>query len=649
MRYSAFISYNHRDRVWAIWLHRALERYSVPARLIGREAPWGKIGQRLPPVFRDRDELATSSDLAASVKAALAESATLVVICSPNSAKSQWVDEEIKTFIAAGREKFIRLIIIDGEPHSSDPARECLPPSLMRDGAPEPLAADARKEGDGREAAKLKLLAGILDVPYDELRQREAARRHKRLVAIALAASVGFFVMAGLTIFALISRADAIQQRQLAERRTITAERTVDFVKGMFKLADPEQASGASITAREIVDRGAAKLDSPDLSREPMVKAELGVTLAEVYGALGLYRKSDALIRRTFSIHHGETATFARQLNALGQSQLRLADYETAERTFRRALTLTGTASASVRSEILVGLGSSLSNLEKYAEADGVLRQALKGDRARGDPVYVAYDLEALGQNHFYEGKLEQAQPLIQEALVLRQRSEGPLSPGVGDNFNMLGQIAYMQHDLPAAERYFRGNLAVDQKVLGPDHPDAGTTMNNLARVLLEQRRFDDAGPLLQQAIAIGKQERGDANAYMAFAYSNLAIVRSHTSKLAEAEALFGQAIAVARAIKHRSLGPSLADLAQVMCATRRTAEGLKLLDEALAATRADYPDDPWRSAWVKNVRGECLIRAGQKQQGRTAIAASSPIIIKSWPPGSLFAVEAQRRAKLAI
>ena len=132
MRYSAFISYNHRDRDWAIWLHRALERYAVPKRLRGRAAPWGEIGARLPPVFRDRDELATSSDLASSVKEALGDSAFLIVICSPNSAQSKWVDEEIKTYIAAGRGQFIRLIIVDGEPHSSDPAQECLPPSLSR-------------------------------------------------------------------------------------------------------------------------------------------------------------------------------------------------------------------------------------------------------------------------------------------------------------------------------------------------------------------------------------------------------------------------------------------------------------------------------------------------------------------------------------
>jgi tetratricopeptide (TPR) repeat protein len=526
MRYSAFISYNHRDRDWAIWLHRALERYAVPKRLRGRAAPWGEIGPRLPPVFRDRDELATSSDLASSVKEALGESAFLVVICSPNSAQSKWVDEEIKTYIAAGRGQFIRLIIVDGEPHSSDPAQECLPPSLSRKGAPEPLAADVRKKGDGKQAAKLKLLAGILGVSYDELRRREAARRQKRLAALALAASIGFVVMAGLTIFAFVSRADAIEQRKLAERRTITAERTLGFVQGMFKLADPEQASGASITAREIVDRGAARLDSPELNREPMVKAELGVTLAEVYGALGLYQKSDALIRWTFGIHHGEPATFARQLNALGQSQLRLGEYDAAERTFRKAWTDADAASPSVRSEILVGLGQTLSNLEKYAEADRVLRQALKIDRARGDPVYIAYSLEALGQNQYYQGNLDQTKPLILEALALRRSAEGPMSPGVGDNLNTLGEIAYTQHDLPAAERYFRGNVAVDQKILGPNHPDFATTLNNLARVLIEQRRFAEAAPLLERAMAIGLRERGEDHSFMTFVFSNLAITR---------------------------------------------------------------------------------------------------------------------------
>src|SRR5690348_15903042 len=99
MRYSAFIRYNHRDKAWARWLHQSLEKYVVPKHLRDREGPFGPIAARLPPVFRDREELASSSDLAAAVKAALGESATLIIICSPNSAQSKWVNEEVKTFI----------------------------------------------------------------------------------------------------------------------------------------------------------------------------------------------------------------------------------------------------------------------------------------------------------------------------------------------------------------------------------------------------------------------------------------------------------------------------------------------------------------------------------------------------------------------
>jgi tetratricopeptide (TPR) repeat protein len=649
MRYSAFISYNHRDRAWATWLHRSLERYTVPKRLRGHSAPWGELGARLPPVFRDRDELATSTDLAASVKQALAESATLIVICSPNSARSKWVDEEIRTFIAAGRAKFIRLIIVDGEPHAIDPERECLPPSLLSQGAPEPLAADVRKQADGKQGAKLKILAGMLGVPYDELRQREAARRHKRLAVFAVAASIGLVVMAGLTTFAFVARSEAIEQRKIAELRTVTAERTVDFVKGMFAVADPSEARGESITAREIVDRAADRLNSPALSREPVVRAELGVTLAEVYGALGLYRQSDELVRRTFEIHHQQPATRARQLAALGESQFRLGQYEAAERTFSKAWISENALGPALRSRILVGLGQTQFNLEKDSDAEKSLQLALKIDRARGPEAGsdVARDLEALGLNRFYVGDLEEAKPLIEQALALRQRHEGSLSPSVADNYNTLGAIAYSSHDLAAAETFFSKNIELDRRVLGADHPDVAKTMNNLARVLIEQQRFSEARPLLVRTIAIGERELGRTHDDFAFLYSNLAIVDAHTGRLGEAETLFNKAISVARPNMHRTLGPSLADLASVLCARGALDEALNLLDEAKQVTRADYPDAPWRSAWVENIRGECLLRSGQRQEGAALIARSSPIIVKEWPGGTLFATEARRRKAL--
>ena len=646
MRYSAFISYNHRDREWAKWLHRGLEHYRVPKRLRGRPAPWGELGSRLPPVVRDRDELATSADLAASVRAALAEAATLVVICSPNSARSRWVDEEIRTFIAQGRARFIRLMIVDGEPHSGDPATECLPPSLIQDGAPEPLAADVRAEGDGKQGAKLKVLAGILDVPYDELRQREAARRQRRLIALATATSVGFLIMAGLTAFALVSRADAVRQRQVAEQRTLTAERTLGFVKDMFKVADPSEARGATITAREIVDGAARKLEG-SLAGEPTVKAELGLTLSEVYGALGLYGESDGLVRRTLALAPVEPDTRARQLAALGESQNRLGEYEASVASFRRAAQLAGNGGDALRSRILVGLGQALSALELYGPAHAVLQQALQIDsRRRGPPGDIARDLEALGQNLFYAGKTDAAEPFIRRALDLRERTEGEASPSVSDNLNTLGNIAYRRRELKEAEALYRRRIPVDENVLGRNHPDVSVTLNNLARVLIDQRRFAEAAPLLERAIAISLKERSATHDDMAYYFTNLAIVRRQQGRLREAREMFAKGITAARQHDHPMLGTALAELALLDCRTGAAATGLQSLDEAARVTQRDYPDDPWRLAFVRNVRGECLVKNGRNAEGLRDIRESTLVIAKAWPVGTYYRVEAEARSR---
>jgi len=101
--YRAFISYSHRDEKWARWLHRALETYRVPKHLVGQTTAMGVIPARTAPVFRDRDELASATDLGTILRAALAGSACQIVICSPASAASHWVNEEILSFKRLGR------------------------------------------------------------------------------------------------------------------------------------------------------------------------------------------------------------------------------------------------------------------------------------------------------------------------------------------------------------------------------------------------------------------------------------------------------------------------------------------------------------------------------------------------------------------
>ena len=181
-KYWAFISYSHRDEEFCSWLHNELETYKTPSALVGQTAKDGcyTIPEKLYPIFRDREELAAGANLSDAITAALNTSRYLVVICSEASAQSKWVNTEIEYFESLGREKYILPIILNGEPNSKngkDP--ECFPPAL-RD-PKEPLAADAREGKDGKEAALMKLRAGLLGVGLEDLVQRELQRKKNEL------------------------------------------------------------------------------------------------------------------------------------------------------------------------------------------------------------------------------------------------------------------------------------------------------------------------------------------------------------------------------------------------------------------------------------------------------------------------------------
>jgi tetratricopeptide (TPR) repeat protein len=652
MRYSAFISYSSRDRAWASWLHRELERYRLPKAVLGREAPWGQLERRLPPVFQDREELAASASLKDSVREALEQASSLIVLCSTNSAKSHWVNEEVRLFTELGGRDRIQCLIVPeaGEPDIPRPETELFPPALLELGA-EPLAADARKSGDGKRNAFLKLVAGATGVRYDELRQREQSRRHKRLLTIAAAASVGFFLMTALAVFALVSRAQAVEERDIARQKTITAQRTTDFVKGLFQVADPSEAKGQSITVVEALDRGARQIQG-ELNNEPDVKAELVSTLSEVYMGLGSFRRADDLIRHSLSLNVGNRETRARQFAVLGASRALQGEYEQAAAIFDRTLKGMGAPEKlkdpSLYSRALIGRAESLAALERYDEARKLISQALAWDRSRDGQrsPSVARDLEAKGLAEQMADDLDSARQSYEQALAIRASVQGRLHPKVSEDLNQLGTTAYLQQDPQSAERYWRQSLVLDQQVLGPEHPDLAATLNNLARVMIEQRKFREALPLLRRSAAIYLAQREDTHDDLAFIFSNLALARRGVGDTGGAEADFRKALTAAEVHQNRLIAPILTDLADLICADGDHAGAMRMLDRAEPIMRKEYADDAWRVAWVQNTRGACLLRQKNFNAAAALIRASSPIILNRWPTNRIYGYDALLRLR---
>lgn len=232
-RYCAFICYSQQDRAQAERLHRRLESFPVPRHLAGTPGAHGEVPATLRPVFRDRDELAASADIGERLRDALARSDFLVVLCSPAAAQSSWVNAEIEAFCGqtpGGRGRVLA-VIVAGEPVSGDPATECFPSALL-DASPSaaglkaryPLAADFRPGRDRRANAELRLIAALLGVEFEHLRQREQERRVSRLrfgLAVAALLSAGF---AALATFAIAQREEARAAAERAHTASIRAE-----------------------------------------------------------------------------------------------------------------------------------------------------------------------------------------------------------------------------------------------------------------------------------------------------------------------------------------------------------------------------------------------------------------------------------------
>jgi hypothetical protein len=236
-RYRSFISYSQKDKVWGRRLQGWLETYRVPVGVVANI----QSGQRLGRFFRDEDEMPAASDIAEVVREAIETAESLIVVCSPRSAQSRWVAAEIEYFRRANPDAEIFAVIIDGQPNSGDPATECFPPALRRGGGEgqmpiEPVGVDVRVDSKQRICARLA--AGLLQVEFDELWQRDrrrAERRQRHAIITLSAVTTAFALLAGAAVWAGLV---AQQQARAAEAARLALQHEYLAILGESALDD---------------------------------------------------------------------------------------------------------------------------------------------------------------------------------------------------------------------------------------------------------------------------------------------------------------------------------------------------------------------------------------------------------------------------
>ena len=639
--YVAFISYSHADGRWARRLHRQMEAYRLPKDILhsGRA--------RLGRVFLDRSELSTSTSLSLAIQRALDESYALIVICSPRSAASRWVNEEVRRFRSAGRGDRIFCLIVDGDP-AGITAPSPFPPTLLEtlpgEAPPEHLAADIRPGHDRPGDALLKLIAGIVGVPFDALRRRDLVRRQRRLAALATVSTALLLVMTGLAITAMVARREAERQRD-------TALRTATFMRSMFDQARPE-AGGAAVTVRTMLDRSASEtLTSPLLRNQPETRADLLTTLAQVFAKLGSLDRSEALLRAAAIPGDEDVERLTSQAALAAEIALQRSDYVSA----RKAIDVGLSRPAGNRPEVigqrirlltLSGQVWSATGDPRRAEADFAAARQQSLAATPPDRGSAAAALTAAALADVESGALDRAEQRLRLVIGERRGLGQPLHPNVLTALNSLGALTIKRGDAPSAERYFRQAIALQRQVLGDQHLDTATSRGNLGRSLVEQHRFAEARTVLELARTTIVSRAGPDVDSLANIDDSLGLALAGLNDAAGARASFARGLMVARKSDMPKQVELLADGAELDCGTGRAADGLRAVAIARTALARFRLPEAWRGARIDMVEAECRLAAGQRDAALPLIQQSVAPVVARWGKQSLFGARAMALAR---
>ena len=450
--------------------------------------------------------------------------------------------------------------------------REPRLPSTVLAGVPE-RAADARKlKGDldnivlmamrkepVRRYASVAQMAGDIHAYLDgyplvartdswRYRSQKFVRRHRFGVAAGVA------MVAALVAFSI---AMGILARR-AKREQEIAQRQAQFLSDMFQASTPEQARGTTVSARDLLDRGAQRVDR-EFATEPEVRAFLLESMAGAYKSLGVLDEAEKLAQRSYDLKSrltGEMNPANAEVLDLLATVIRLeGQYQRAEPLFRRVLAMRRKALGEDNVDVaaaFANLGECLYLENKDVEAEANLRAALaierrhKPDQGAGTRNYLALELER-------KGAYPEAQTLLREAAEIEKRTLGRDSPDYARTLHNLASSYIDAGDLQDAEPQLREALAIRRKILGNNHPDLFYGLNNLSLVLLTKGDWKGAEQFAREGLALDQRVLAPNHPQIASAHNGVARVLEAEGKLSEAEQEYGQALDVLRAANQSS------------------------------------------------------------------------------------------------
>ncbi len=457
-----------------------------------------------------------------------------------------------------------------------------------RYGSPSELAADI-----GRHLNDQPVLAGPPSATY---RVGKFVRRHRigvTAAALIVVALVGF----GVTM--------AVQARRIAKERN-RAERVSEFLTGLFEVSDPSEARGNALTAREILDKGAARIEK-ELAQEPEVQGQLFRTIGRVYRNLGLYPKAEPLLARSVEIRrrvlgadHPDTL---QSMDSLAVFYQHAGRYDEAEKLQAETVAGRRRVLGEQHPDTLLSkseLATVYESQGRYPESEKLWNDVLTARRrvlGIGDPA-LFQSLDEVAAAHMNRGRYDEAEKLFLEEIAGRTRVQGEDHPSTLWAMNNLGSVYQLQHHYDRAEAMHLKTLEIRRRVFGNEHPRTLASMGNLAGVYLATGRNEEAEKLIRETLDISRRVMGPEFRNTMQGMHTLASVWSKLGRKDEAEKLFQETVAKQSQVlgnEHPDTLSTMNDLAAMYVGQSRYDEAERLFDATLTGMRrvlgGNHPD----------------------------------------------------------
>ncbi len=482
------------------------------------------------------------------------------------------------------------------------------------------FAEDLRRHLDGRP-----VLARPDSASY---RASRFVRRHRAAVSAAAFASVALLGGTAVSVWqarrATTQAVLASVERDRAQAEAEKAQLVTRLMADLFRLSDPNQMLGDTITARQVLDEGTARIEQ-ELAGQPELQSALLVEVSRVYRNIGLLDRAEALSRRSLALRTErfgpESAEVAESLGDLGLVLAVRDQTDESVEALQRAIALRDAlipAPDTVASQLRIELGWQLRAAGDFAGMREAFERALDDLRSALGPASprTGDALIGLAAALHEESRFDEAETLFQDALATLDEAPSRAHPLAATALLNVGMLRRLRERAAEAEPLLRSAHAMRLDLFGPDHPDLLEAAKEWGRSLHESGRVQEGERILAAALDRSRRVLGDEHQVTVGFYDAVGAARLTLGRSAEAYAAFERRLALSRTIHadHPELVFALIRAGEARLATGRVDAAEASFREAL--TRAAGPGGAYRLLALNGL-GDV-----ERERGRYARAA---------------------------